>query len=75
MTYASFAEEARFITGNKPMPITAGRVVTFRKLKVLVTSHQQQETLFSFRFELRRKIGEDEYEVLNSVTTNPVSLN
>jgi ankyrin repeat protein len=70
----TFAEEPRFITGNKPMPITFGRVVTFRKLKVMVTSHQQQETLFSFRFELRRKIGEDEYEVIGSVTTNPICM-
>lgn len=70
----TFAEEPRFITGNRPMPITFGRVVTFRKLKVMVTSHQQQETLFSFRFELRRKVGEDEYEVLGSVTTNPICM-
>lgn len=70
----TFAEEPRFINGNKPLPITFGRVVTFRKLKVTVTSHQQQETLFSFRFELRRKVGEDEYEILGSVTTNPIYM-
>ncbi|PRP88434.1 hypothetical protein PROFUN_03151 [Planoprotostelium fungivorum] len=50
----TFKEEPKFLTGNLPVRVTPGRVVTFRKLKVTTTSHQQQETLFCVRFELRR---------------------
>lgn len=70
----TFAEEHRFLTGNKPLPITVGRVATFRKLKIMVTSHQQGETLFSLRFELRRKRGENEFDAITSVTTNPIMV-
>jgi hypothetical protein len=70
----TFAEEHRFLTGNKPLPITVGRVATFRKLKIMVTSHQQGETLFSLRFELRRKLGENEFDTICTVTTNPIMV-
>eukprot|EP01111_Echinosteliopsis_oligospora_P015142 TRINITY_DN5883_c0_g1_i1.p1 TRINITY_DN5883_c0_g1~~TRINITY_DN5883_c0_g1_i1.p1 ORF type:complete len:1054 (-),score=281.45 TRINITY_DN5883_c0_g1_i1:378-3302(-) len=69
----TFAEENKFLTGAKPVPITSGKVVPFKKLKVQVTSHQQ-ETLFSIRFELRRVQTDNSYEILNSVSTNPICI-
>lgn len=50
----TFVEEPRFVVGNRPERVSSSRAVTFRKLKVTTTSHQQQETLFCIRFELRR---------------------
>eukprot|EP01117_Protostelium_nocturnum_P010064 TRINITY_DN3590_c0_g1_i1.p1 TRINITY_DN3590_c0_g1~~TRINITY_DN3590_c0_g1_i1.p1 ORF type:complete len:809 (-),score=201.18 TRINITY_DN3590_c0_g1_i1:68-2494(-) len=50
----TFKEEPKFLTGNRPMRVSSGRVVNFRKLKVTTTSHQQQETLFCICFELRK---------------------
>ena len=47
-------EPQNLITGNKPTQVTSGRVIPFKRLKILVTSHQMNETLFSLRFELRR---------------------
>lgn len=70
------------ITGNKPTQVTSGRVIPFKRLKILVTSHQMNETLFSLRFELRRyadaKAAEkgttNDYQLLGSVTSNPVCV-
>ncbi len=70
----TFTEEPKFLTGNKPTRVTSGRVITFRKLKVTTTSHQQQETLFCVKFELRKYSGEDEYEVLDSIHSNPICV-
>eukprot|EP01114_Cavostelium_apophysatum_P016722 TRINITY_DN4814_c0_g1_i3.p1 TRINITY_DN4814_c0_g1~~TRINITY_DN4814_c0_g1_i3.p1 ORF type:complete len:804 (-),score=200.33 TRINITY_DN4814_c0_g1_i3:47-2458(-) len=67
-------EEPKFITGNRPIKVTSGRIVTFRKLKITTTSHQQQETLFCLRFELRKYTGEDEYEVIDTVHSNPLCV-
>ncbi|EFA80122.1 hypothetical protein PPL_06944 [Heterostelium album PN500] len=50
----NFQEEPTFMTGNKPIQVGSTKVVAFKKLKILVTSHQQGETLFCFRFDLRR---------------------
>jgi hypothetical protein len=70
----TFTEEDKYLTGNRPVKVTSGRVLTFRKLKITTTSHQQQETLFCLKFELRRYTSEDEFEVLDAVYSNPLSV-
>jgi len=70
----TFQEEPRYLTGDKPVSIPPNRLVTFKKLKVLTTSHQQQESLFSLRFEVRRYVNEEQYEVLASQTSTPVCI-
>eukprot|EP01133_Synstelium_polycarpum_P009972 gene9972-11642_t len=75
----NFQEEPSFIVGNKPMQVGSGRVVSFKKLKILVTSHQQGETLFCFRFDLRRYNSDAEsnpsdFEVVASIHSNPICL-
>jgi len=56
--------------------VTSGRVIPFKRLKILVISHQMNETLFSLRFELRRYYGkgEGEYEVLQTLASNPICV-
>lgn len=68
--------EPNLITGNKPVKVTSGRVIPFKRLKILVTSHQMNETLFSLRFELRRYYGkgEGDYEVLQTLASNPICV-
>lgn len=70
----TFTDESKYLTGNRPVRVTSGRVLTFRKLKITTTSHQQQETLFCIRFELRKYSGTDEYEILDSIHSNPISV-
>lgn len=70
-----------FLIGANPQDLTESRVCEWKRLKVTATSHQQNETLFCFRFELRRfpygMSGDDPrcpFEVLAQVTTNPVHV-
>lgn len=75
----TFQEETKFLTGNKPVKATPGRVLTFKKLKITTTSHQQQETLFCLRFELRKystnpEEDDTKYEILDSIHSNPVCV-
>jgi len=63
-------EQSKLIAGNAPVKVMATRSIPFKKLKILQTSHQLDETLFSLRFELR-KYSNDTFEVLHSCTTNP----
>jgi len=70
----NFFEEQKFLIGNRPERVTSSRIVTFKKLKITTTSHQQQETLFCLRFELRNYTNEDEYEILDSVHSNPICV-
>mmetsp|Transcript_14131 Transcript_14131/g.15632 ORF Transcript_14131/g.15632 Transcript_14131/m.15632 type:complete len:971 (-) Transcript_14131:88-3000(-) len=69
----TFEEEPELITGNKPAKVTTGRVLPFKRLKILCTSHQMKETLFSIRFELRKYKGA-EYTVLGACTSNPIQV-
>jgi hypothetical protein len=41
------------LLGAAPQRISPGRVVAFKKLKVLLTSHQLDDTMFAIRFQLR----------------------
>jgi ankyrin repeat protein len=56
--------------------VASGRVIPFKRLKILVTSHQMNETLFSLRFELRRYNSDspDDYELLQSIASNPICV-
>ena len=70
--------ESRNLSGNAPIDVTPSRVVVFRRLKILSTSHQLSETLFVLRFELRRyrngPVGVGDYEVLNVATSTPINV-
>jgi len=66
-------EKNKLLTGNKPVKVAPGRVTVFRRLKIMATSHQQGESLFAIRFELRRYHG-NEYEILDFVQSNPICV-
>jgi len=66
-------EKPKLMTGNKPVKVAPGRVVSFRRLKITSTSHQQGESLFAIKFELRRYHG-NEYEILDFVQSNPICV-
>jgi ankyrin repeat protein len=70
----TFSDEPKYLTGNRPVRVANGRVLTFRKLKITTTSHQQQETLFCIKFELRKYVKDDEYILLDTVHSTPVSV-
>lgn len=68
-----------FLIGNAPQRLTPSRTFDWKRLKVMVTSHQQNETMFALRFELRRypdgAHAEDPsapFEVLAQTSTNPI---
>lgn len=66
-------EQPRLMTGTQPIKITNSKVITFKKLKVTATSHQQGETLFCIKFELRRYMGE-EFQTIATVQSNPMCI-
>lgn len=66
-------EQPRLMTGTQPVKITNSKVIVFKKLKVTATSHQQGETLFCIKFELRRYTG-DEYQTIATVQSNPMCI-
>jgi len=69
----SFQVVDNFLTGNQPQKVGSGRIATFRKLKVMTTSHQQNETHFILRFELR-KYKNEAYEVTDEVNSSPICV-
>lgn len=70
----TFSEEPKYLIGNRPVRVANGRVLTFRKLKITTTSHQQQETLFCIKFDLRKYTKDDEYILLDSIYSTPISV-
>jgi len=71
----NFEVEPKHLVGNEPVNITANQTYSFKKLKILVTSRQLNETHFSIRFELRKYLPNmTEYQVLDQVTTNPMCV-
>lgn len=66
------------VTGNSPVRVTASdeRTIVFGRLKVLSTTHQLNETMFTLRFELRRyhTPSDTDYKVISEVTTDPFSV-
>jgi len=63
-------EVPKIIKGDDPVRVMATKSITFKSLKISQTSHQLDETLFIFKFELR-KYGGTTYQVLNACTSNP----
>ncbi|KAH3732091.1 calcium-activated BK potassium channel [Pelomyxa schiedti] len=64
--------EEQKLAGNTPSPVGPSRVITFRKLKILVTSNQMCETLFVLRFELRQYTSRLDYRVLDTASSRPI---
>eukprot|EP01090_Pellita_catalonica_P004536 TRINITY_DN1435_c0_g1_i3.p1 TRINITY_DN1435_c0_g1~~TRINITY_DN1435_c0_g1_i3.p1 ORF type:complete len:828 (+),score=129.19 TRINITY_DN1435_c0_g1_i3:53-2536(+) len=67
-------EKPKLMTGNKPLKAATGRVVVFRRMKITATSHQQGESLFAIKFELRRYRGNNDYEVIDYIQSNPICV-
>ena len=62
------------LSDPNPINATVGSVVKFKRLKILVTSHQMNETLFFIRFELRKTDGNKQSETLASIQSNPIMV-
>jgi hypothetical protein len=71
----NFACEPKHLTGNDPVKVGVNRTMSFKKLKILVTSRQLNETHFGIRFELRKYSSNmAEYNVIHQVTSNPICV-
>lgn len=70
----SDTELPQILDGNKTIRISTGVFATFKRLKILSTS-QQQGTLFRLRFTLKRYVG-TVFEVLHSAValSNPIEV-
>lgn len=70
----SDGELNQVLDGNKVIRISTGVFATFKKLKILSTS-QQQGTLFRLKFQLKRYVG-NVFEIIEgaSVTSNPIEV-
>ena len=70
------------LNGADAIRITSGRLVVFKKLKIMITSHQQNDTHLHLRFELRRypvspppgQSPTGDYEVLDRVQTGELTV-
>jgi hypothetical protein len=62
------------LSGNTAVKVSPGSVTPFRRIKVLITSHQMDETLFALRFELQRHKQGVLQEVISFVQSNPMSI-
>mmetsp|Transcript_10288 Transcript_10288/g.25864 ORF Transcript_10288/g.25864 Transcript_10288/m.25864 type:complete len:973 (+) Transcript_10288:422-3340(+) len=64
------------LLGAAPQRISPGRVVAFKKIKVLLTSHQTDDTLFAIRFQLRlysdRASSGAPHKMVNWIDSNPM---
>jgi hypothetical protein len=72
----TFQEIPDQIAGDERIQITTNRAVCFKKLKILSTSHQLNETHFTIRFELRHydDANDKNYKVVSSVSSNPICV-
>lgn len=61
------------LTGHTPVVVTGGSMAVFKRLKLLCTTRQNDGSLLSIRFELRR-LGPDQKpgELLTFVHSNPI---
>lgn len=62
------------MTGTTPVVVTSNSLIKFSKLKIQTTSHQQDETMFAVRFELRKCRSETDYDVVSFVQTTPINV-
>jgi len=60
------------ISGVTPLPVTTGATVVFKKLKIMVTSNQLNNTLFFLQFELRKVSQNKAPETLAFLQSNPI---
>jgi len=61
------------ISGNNPMDATSGGSVSFKRIKILVTSNQLNNTLFILRFELRKvSMNKQSQETIDMVQSEPM---
>lgn len=68
-------EVPKLINGNELTKITTSRIVAFKRLKILSTSHQLNESHFAIRFELRKYTEDNsEYKLLHSTTSTPICV-
>eukprot|EP01130_Rhizamoeba_saxonica_P004560 TRINITY_DN1862_c0_g1_i1.p1 TRINITY_DN1862_c0_g1~~TRINITY_DN1862_c0_g1_i1.p1 ORF type:complete len:541 (-),score=80.86 TRINITY_DN1862_c0_g1_i1:114-1736(-) len=71
----TFEREDSLFNGNEPVKITSNRIIEFKRLKILATSNQTNETLFGIKFELRMYNDDlSEYEVIHEITSTPVCV-
>jgi len=71
----NFSSEPKHITGSDPIKVGATKTLTFKKLKILVTSRQLNESHFSIRFELRKYTPNmNDYKIIHHVTSNPICV-
>jgi len=70
----SDVELNQILDGSKVIRISTGVFATFKKLKILSTT-QQQGTLFRLKFQLKRYVG-NVFEIIEgaSVTSNPIEV-
>ena len=62
------------LSGHAPIKVSAGSITAFRRIKVLITSHQLDETLFALRFELLRMRHGQLQEVVCFVQSTPMAI-
>eukprot|EP00011_Vannellida_sp_DIVA3-517-6-12_P004693 CAMPEP_0114612472 /NCGR_PEP_ID=MMETSP0168-20121206/4640_1 /TAXON_ID=95228 ORGANISM="Vannella sp., Strain DIVA3 517/6/12" /NCGR_SAMPLE_ID=MMETSP0168 /ASSEMBLY_ACC=CAM_ASM_000044 /LENGTH=876 /DNA_ID=CAMNT_0001823459 /DNA_START=186 /DNA_END=2816 /DNA_ORIENTATION=- len=65
------------LQGDDPIEVCVGTAIAFRRLKIQVTSHQTDESLFFIKFELRKVLSANpagEYELLGFVQSNPIQV-
>jgi len=67
--------ETHNFKGNEPEKVISKKAYTFRKLKILVTSRQLDDTQFIIRFELR-KYSKNMYDftVIDQINSNPIMV-
>jgi len=71
----TFTAEPKHLAGNEPTKVGACKTFQFKKLKILVTSRQMNESHFGIRFELRSYSNDmNEFKVLHHVTSNPICV-
>lgn len=62
------------LSGNMPVSSNVGSSSVFKRLKVMKTSHQLDDTLFYLRFELRKTDGQKQSDALAHVHTKPFTV-
>jgi len=71
----TFEAEPKHLSGNDPIKVGACKTFAFKKLKILVTSRQMNESHFGIRFELRKYTPDmSEFKVIHQVTSNPICV-
>lgn len=67
-------EMEKHLTGSTILSGSVGNPISFGKLKVLTTSHQQGGSQFALKFELREEISTNQLNLLHSVQSTPFTI-